>query len=251
MKRLFTIIALLFLTLSSGPAFPETPALERTEDYAPNMPVRVIRKISLPDGYHEGLFFDVDYIWVSNGKGQKTWIIEIDSGTVVSKIEPVGSFTEGIAPAGDGTYWVTDWEDKRLYRVKLVEDKMISKGFVSLDPAHPAGITRVGKKVYVVTWTRGVAGTKYHLVEFNEHGQMLRKMRIKGVHEPAHLAWDGRHMWLTSWYSQRVYKIDTATFTVLGSFRSPARETTGIAWDGKYFWLTGTRADLYQVEAGK
>ena len=250
MKKLLLITLTLLFTLFSTLVFSEIPTLKRTEDYKANIPVRVIKKIALPKGYHEGLFSDGDHIWVSNGKGQKTWVIEPDRGTVVLEIEPVGSFTEGITAAGDGTYWVTDWEEKKLYRVKLLEDKMKEEGAVSLAPAHPAGVARVGGKLYVVTWTRG-AGTKYHLVEFDERGEMLRKIQIKRIHEPAHLAWDGRYLWLTSWYSRRVYKIDISTLTVLGSFKSPAKDTTGIAWDGEYFWITGTHADLYQVKVGE
>jgi glutamine cyclotransferase len=239
-----TVAFLLFL---SGSASSEMPVLKRAEEYMANMPVRMIRKIPLPKGYHEGLFFDGEYVWVNNGKAQNTWIIKPDDGSIVSEIKPVSGFTEGITAAGDGTYWVTDWEDKKLYRVKLQEDKMIDKGAISLDPAHPAGVVKSGEKLYVVTWTRGV-GTRYHLIEFDGRGQMLRKIQIKRIHEPAHLAWDGRHLWITSWYNQLVYKIDIDTLTVLGSFRSPAPETTGIAWDGEYFWITGSHADLYQVE---
>jgi hypothetical protein len=55
---------------------------------------------------------------------------------------------------------------------------------------------------------------------------------------------------MSSWFDQRVYRIDTAKWEVTGSFRAPVGKTTGLAWDGRYLWLTATYGDLYQMEIG-
>ncbi|MFQ5953007.1 MAG: hypothetical protein ACE5JK_06355, partial [Candidatus Omnitrophota bacterium] len=166
------------------------------------------------------------------------------------EIKSIGTFTEGITAYGDGTFWLTDWEAKKIYRVTIKEGKMSVEYEIELDPAHPAGVVWTGENLYMITWTRGM-GTTYHLMQLDENERMFRKMRIKRIHEPAHLAWDGSHLWITSWYSQLVYKIDVETFKIVGSFRSPAPDATGITWDGEHFWITGTRADLYQLEVGE
>ncbi len=246
MLKTISILITLFIFFTT-PAFPEVPDLERAEDYDAKIPVRVIKKFPLPKGYHEGLFFDGKHVWVNNGKNGKTWLIDPSTGFVVSEIEPVAGFTEGITEAGDGTFWLTDWKEKKLYRVSIEGDRMTVKYDISLDPAHPAGLVWTGDRLYVITWTRGM-GTRYHLMQLDEQEHMFRKLRIKRIHEPAHLAWDGTHLWVTSWYNQLVYKIDVETFKVLGSFRSPAPDTTGITWDGTHFWITGTNAGLYRVE---
>lgn len=245
-KTLLFANAFLFFLHTS--LFAEAPDLERAADYKSNMPVRIVKEFSLPKGYHEGLYFSGENIWVSNGKGGVTWVVDPHTGKVTQEIKPVGTFTEGVTSAGDDTFWVTDWEQKKLYRVKIEENKMIEDYEISLEPSNPTGVVWTGKNLYLITWTRSLGGTKYHLMQLGKDERLFRKMQIKRIHEPAHLAWDGKHLWVTSWYSQRVYKIDVDTFSVLGSFKSPAKETTGIAWDGKYLWLTGSHAGLYQVE---
>jgi hypothetical protein len=62
------------------------------------------------------------------------------------------------------------------------------------------------------------------------------------------MAWDGAYLWVSSWYEQKVYKIDVNNWDILSAFRSPVPKTTGIAFDGKYLWLTGTYSDLYKLE---
>ena len=250
-KRLTLLLAVSFLVFfSSGNASPEEKIFKRAKEYKAKIPVRVVKKIPLPEGYHEGLYYDGKNLWLCNGEGGNIWIISPRTGDIVSEIKPIGGFTEGITAYGDGTYWLTDWEDKKIYRIRINGKKMSVEYEIDLDPAHPAGVVWTGEKLYMITWTRGM-GTQYHLMQLDENEHMFIKMRIKRIHEPAHLAWDGKHLWITSWYNQLVYKVDVETFQIMGSFRSPAPDTTGIAWDGKHFWITGTRADLYQVEIGE
>jgi glutamine cyclotransferase len=224
------------------------PPVEKAEKYQGNIPAKTLKRVKIPKGWHEGLFFDGKLIWVMNGKGGNIWKVDTEAEEVVDTITPVGPFTEGLTSAGDGTYWLTDWDDKKIYRVRTEGDTMTADYDVSVAPALPAGIVWTGERLYVVTWTRGLAGTKFHLLELDRNETVFRKFEIKGILEPAHLAWDGRYLWVTSWYSRLVYKIDPVTHSVLGHFKSPASETTGIVWDGKSFWITGTKADLYQVE---
>jgi len=231
-------------------SYADVPDLERAEDYRSDIPVKIIKKVPLPKGYHEGLFWDGKNVWVNNGENGKTWVVDPETGEVLSEITPPGTFSEGTTMADDGSFWITDWNVKKLYRAKLAEGKMEVEYDLSLDPAYPTGVVWTGEKLYVLTWERG-AGTKYFLMELDENEHMSCKMQIKRIHEPSQLAWDGKHLWVTSWFSQIIYKIDVDTFKALGSFKSPVTDTTGIAWDGKYFWITGTHSDLFQVELEK
>ncbi len=243
-----TLMLLTAASLAITPfAHAKEPAITKGRGFKKNMPIRVIRKIVLPTAYHEDLFYDGEYIWVANGQGGDTWIVDPESGSIVSRIEPVGSFTEGITEAGDKKLWVTDWEDKKLYRVTIDKTFMVKDHEVSFDPSYLTGIVRAGEDVYMITWERGL-GTKYYLLRIDSGGNVLEKTRIKVMHEPAHMAWDGKHIWITSWYDSRVYKLDPETFTFLGYFKAPIPKATGITWDGKYLWVTGTYQQLYQVE---
>ena len=124
---------------------------------------------------------------------------------------------------------------------------MIEESSVSLAPAHPAGVIYNGSRLFVITWTHGM-GTKYDIIEMDEKMRTINTLVIKRIEEPAHMAWDGKNLWVTSWYSRMVYKVDIDTWEILGFFDSPVSQATGIVWDGKCLWLTGTRGALYQLE---
>jgi len=218
-----------------------------TESYEVAIPMEKIRKIELPKGYHEGLLIDDGNIWVNNGEHGATWVVDLASGEVLSEIEPVATFTEGITSAPSGKYWVSDWTEKKIYLVSIENSKMISESEISMAPARPTGIIWTGFRLYVVTWTRGV-GTQYHIHEMDEEGNILRKVRINGISEPSQLAWDGSDLWLSSWFDRRVYRIDPETLQATGYFRTKIEQTTGIVWDGECFWVTGTHADLYRIK---
>ncbi|MFC1590333.1 YncE family protein [Candidatus Omnitrophota bacterium] len=251
MKAVLFFLALLLLT-ADIPFLPEALAEEeiyfkKAEDHQAMIPVKRVRRIKIPKGHHEGLLIDGNSIWMNNGLGAKTWIIDLASEDIVSEITPVATFTEGITPAPGGGYWVTDWDTAKLYLVEIRDKKMEAVSEKSFAPSLPAGVIWNGSRLYVVTWTRG-AGTKYHLIEMDKDGNVVRKARIKGIPEPSQLAWDGTHLWITSWFNGRVYKVDVENFEIKGYFRSNIKKLSGIAWDGRSFWLTSTKADLYQVE---
>ena len=252
MKTLLKITAISFLVavFLAASLNAEDAKIGKAKEYHKEIPVRVIKEVPLPKGYHEGLYLEGKNIWVNNGKNGNTWIVNLETGKVIKEIKPIGTFTEGITSAGDGSFWVTDWDTKKLYRADLEGDQLVEEYAVSMDPAHPAGVVAAGDKVYVIIWTRGM-GTKYHILEYDTHGNRMRKLHIKGIHEPSQLAWDGKDLWITSWYTRLVYRLDISTFEITGSFKSPAPDTTGIVWDGKTFWITGTHVGLYQVEFEK
>jgi glutamine cyclotransferase len=212
------------------------------------MDIRVIKKLSVPRCYHEGLYYDGKSMWLSNGEGGKTWVIDTESGAVISEIEPVAGFTEAITAKGDGTYYTTEWYEKKVYRARLDGNKLAAESSVSVAPSHPAGAIWNGRSLYVILWDRGLFGTKFSIIEMDENMKIVNKVPIRAIQEPCQLAWDGAYLWMTSWYDQRAYKIDTATWEALGYFCLSLDRTTGIAWDGRYFWLTATYDDLYQVE---
>jgi len=211
--------------------------------------IRVVKKIPLPKGYHEGLFLNGRDIWVCNGENGKICVVDTASGAASSEIRPFSTFVEAIAKGPDGYLFLTDWNDRKIYRIILEDDALIAEGCgVSVAPAQPAGIVWSGSRFYAITWTRGPLGTKFDILETDERFNILRKVPVKEIQEPAHLAWDGSNLWVTSWYDQKVYKLDINSGKAVSSFRSPAKKTTGIAWDGKYLWLTGTYSDLYKME---
>ena len=250
-KNKIVIFTLSILLLGISPLFssqkPEN--LKRSSAYK-NIPVKIVETIPLPRGWHEGLFLNGTDIWVSNGHKGKVWVVDTESGKVVSNIEPIAGFSEAVFGRGDGLFFVTEWDEERVYKARLDGKRLIPESSVSVSPAHPAGALWNGDKLLVIVWTRGM-GTKFDLLEMGADLNVLSRISIQNIEEPAHLAWDGENLWVTSWYYPLVYKVDIKRREILGAFRSPVSMTTGIAWDGKYLWLTGTYSDLYKLEIAK
>lgn len=249
--RTRAVLALYFLLMSLSvrvPAAAQDISVDPGETaYRSGIPVEVLKTVLLPrGGYHEGLLFDGENIWVNNGRNINTWVIDPETGDMVREIIPPGTFTEGITRADDHRYWVTDWDERKLYRVTIEQDKMISDLEVSMAPARPTGVVWTGEDLYVMTWT-GTVQKRYHLLRLDPEGRVLERMRMRGMPEPSQLTWDSKHLWITSWENQRVYKVDPAARRVLGHFISPAKRSTGIVWDGEHFWITGTYDRLYKI----
>lgn len=215
-----------------------------------DIPVKVLQKIDIPKGYHEGLSFNGPDLLLSNGEKGKVWALDKASGSVRSIIEPVSDFTESVSFFSGNQFFVTEWEDKKLYRATLDGNKLIPEVWISVKPAHPAGVVWTGNQLFMITWTRGM-GTKFALLELDKDMGLLGVVSIQIIEEPTQLAWDGKYLWISSWYDSLVYKIDVKDWEVLGAFRSPVSKTTGIVWDGKSIWLTGTHSDLYKLEVGQ
>ena len=247
------LAALFFLLCASHAAFcddPHKPIARSTRSHLYKYPkhTKIVRTIALPrQGYHEGLLIGKYEILLNNGDGKKTYVIDISSGEITSKIEPVATFSEGITQDASGNYWITDWNTKKIYRVRLEKGKMVPEAELSFEPAHPTGVVWVNPYLYVITWTRGF-GTKYQIVKLSRDLKIISRDSLKGVSEPSQIAWDGKYFWVTSWFDRHAYKLDPATFEIKSFFKTPVKKATGIAWDGKYFWVTGTDADLYQIE---
>lgn len=221
--------------------------IKRSAGYR-RMAAKTLRKIPLPEHYHEGLTYSGSDIWISNGERGNTWVIDLASGKILYDIKPVAGFTEAITKMPDGTYALTDWYEKKVFRVNIAASEMTVVSEISVAPEFPAGAVWNGNRLFVITWRRGVLGTRFYLLEMDENFKLCRRRQIKNINEPSQMAWDGENIWITSWYNNRAYRIDVDNGKITGSFRAPLSKATGIAWDGKYFWVTGTYADLYQVE---
>ena len=223
----------------------------RARDLCPSKEMRclqskVVRKLAVPRGYHEGLFYDGNSLWLANGENGKIWVIDMPSGSVRSEITPVADFAEAVITKGDGFFYSTEWRAKKLYKARLEGGSLLPEAEADFSPAHPAGMAWSGERFYIVTWTRGL-GTKFHLVEVGGDLKVIGSSRIRGIHEPCQLAWDGKNLWVSSWYSRRIYRIDTGKGGIDAYFNSPVDLTTGIAWDGRNMWVTGTYDDVYVI----
>lgn len=217
---------------------------------AKNKPIqtKVTAKIEIPVWYHEGLYFDGKDIWVNNGLKGKTWVVDTNTGKVIREMPTPGTFTEAITCREKGHYIVTDWDIKKIYTARIEGNIMSVENEVSVAPAHPTGAVWNGKNLFVITWTRSLAGTRFSLLKMGNAFEILNTSEIKDIQEPSQIAWDGKNLWISSWYERRIYKVDPDTLYVTGYLDSPVKKTTGVTWDGSHLWVTGTYSDLYKIE---
>lgn len=227
-------------------SYSQSYALHKSASYK-IISAKVLKKIPLPKSYHEGLYLDGPNIWVINGEKGKIWTVDAASGKITSTIDPISGFTEAISKKSDNLFFVSDWDEKKIYKARLDNNKFTAESSISVSPAHPAGVLWTGSRLFVIAWARGM-GTKFDLLEMDGEMNLLRKISIQAIQEPAHLAWDGKNLWITGWYDSLVYKIDIDKLELVGDFLAPCPRATGIVWDGKYLWLTGTYSDLYKLE---
>lgn len=249
MLRALRIIYIAITLCCSGQTFADAASLRPARACA-EVPARVIGTVPVPDGYHEGLYYDGSDMWLANGMCGDIWVIDILTGAVKETIKPISTFTEGISKCGENEYFVTDWDDRKLYRAHRQGNALVPEASVSFAPAHAAGVVWTGSRLFVITWTRGL-GTKFDLVELDREMRVVCTYRIRGIQEPSQLAWDGKYLWVSSWYSKCVYQVDIAAMAIVGSFRSPVPLTTGIVCEGGTMWLTGTHSDLYRIEVAR
>ena len=212
------------------------------------IPAKVAATIDIPTWYHEGLYFDGKYIWIANGLKGKIWVIDPANGKQVREIKPAGTFTETAISREEGLYIVTDWDMEKLYTARIENDVMSIQQEVPFNQTHPAGAVWNGKNLFVITWTRSLTGTKFNLLKMDDKFNTIKNYQIKDIQEPCQIAWDGKNLWLSSWYDRRIYKLDPDTMDILGHINSPVKKTTGIAWDGAFLWVTGTYSNLYKIE---
>lgn len=167
MFRLSLIVTTCLVLLFSSTSYSESDSedikhFKKSKDFKSMIPIEVLEEIPIPKGYHEGLLVEKNKIFINNGEKGNTWILDVSSKKIISEIKSLGTFSEGIAKAPNGKYWITDWDTKKLYLARIENDSMINEKEISFDPSHPVGIVWNGENLYLITWTRGV-GTKYHL----------------------------------------------------------------------------------------
>ncbi|MDD4202769.1 MAG: hypothetical protein PHQ52_04825 [Candidatus Omnitrophica bacterium] len=247
-----TLVLMIFLLSFCSLLFAEDAFryLVKANDYH-EISVKRERKIELPSsGWHEGLYIDDDQIWVNNGKGFNTDVLDIRTGKQTGQIIVPGTFMEGISKLPNGKYIWSDWYDRAFFFGELIDRELVIKARISVGDLFPAGIIAADDDIFVIGWERAL-DTKYYLLKFDKKGMLIEKTGIKDIQEPSQLAWDGKYLWISSWNSEKVYKVDISDYSLKGFFKTNIDRTTGIVWDGNGFWVTGTTEDIYVFKISK
>jgi len=79
-------------------------------------------------------------------------------------------------------------------------------------------------------------------------GDVLKTLPTPGPC-PTGLAFDGKNLWLTDIFTDKIYKINPRDGKVLKSFDSPGSHPEGLAWDGEYLWhIDSGERSMYRLD---
>jgi sugar lactone lactonase YvrE len=167
-----------------------------------------------------------------------------------------GPHPEGLA--WDGTHlWSADWETRKIYRHAVTDSGITVVGFFDAprpeSGTRPVGLTWDGSALWLTTWYPVML---YRLDPMD--GAVLYSRSVVGLYAlppfptsyaPEDLAWDGSHLWLTDWFTPRIFELDPTTLAVLDSLDCPGHASVGLTFHQGHLWNgdTGDRA-LYRLE---
>jgi len=65
---------------------------------------------------------------------------------------------------------------------------------------------------------------------------------------PTGVAFDGSYVWIADDGTDRIYKVNPSTGSIVSQFPAPGRSPEGLAWDGTYLWVCDWGTDkIYKV----
>ncbi|MBI5527277.1 MAG: hypothetical protein HY897_13160 [Deltaproteobacteria bacterium] len=163
----------------------------------------------------DGLTWDGEFLWATDCSTSRIDKVDPETGDVVSSIDVAGVNSDELAFDGEHL-WITDHTATEMPGMS----------------APPPAIYRIDRA----------------------DGKVLRKFAPPGQDSggkfPMGIAWDGKNLWNIDTYDVKIYKLDPATGSVLGSIPAPAGGSCGIAWDGACLWVSdaSTNGLIYHID---
>jgi len=217
-------------------------------------------RMDAPGPQPEGLASDGTHLWVADFITARLYRIDTETKTVVQEYVAPGPRPEGLTWDGS-RLWCADWTNKKIYRLEVGETTLVvDREFpvpAEAGDAKPVGLAWDGEALWLTTWT------PYYLFRVDPiSGQALVTRMLQAPAEPLYptagpapedLAWDGTHLWITDWYTRKVYRVDPVTLTVTETRDSGGPRSVGLAFHKGYLWngdtgSTGVDPALYQLD---
>jgi hypothetical protein len=133
-----------------------------------------------------------------------------------------------------------------IYRLDISDGHVVSS-FPSAAP-FPTGLTFTGEVWSAQTGCNFLNCSPHQVVQEDLIGNVAHTFKGIGQY-PTGLAFDGHFLWHSDNSTDLIYKIDPATFAVLGSFSAPSAFPNDLAWDGATLWvISNYTGRLYQYD---
>ncbi|MFH0813189.1 MAG: hypothetical protein V2A69_10200, partial [Pseudomonadota bacterium] len=210
-----------------------------------------------PDDDTKGLAWDGNNMWVCEGNHAFSVIFKmnIETGECLDYFFSPGPNPQGLAY--DGTYlWNLDQADHKIYKIDPTTKAVV--GSVSTPTSNQddfyTGLAWDGQNLWVAGFTMAMNPETF-LYEFSDPA--VYKMSLvtapsltetattsltiplgENQAVPLGLAHDGDNLWISSYNSDQIWKLDPESRTIAeNGIQSPDSGTYGVTWDGLYLWV--------------
>lgn len=213
-------------------------------------------RLDAPGPQPEGLASDGEHLWVGDFQTGLIYRVDTDRPESTTAFASPGHRVEGLA--WDGTHlWSADYETKLIYRLEVTDTALVvTRTLTPPGTGKPVGLAWDGEALWLTTWT------PFYLYRVDPvTGQALVTRMIQAPAEPLYptagvgrypedLAWDGEALWITDWYTGKVYRIDPQTLTHLETREAGGDRSLGLAFHQGYLWNGDTAAptSLYRLD---
>jgi len=212
----------------------------------------IINEIPSPTSSVIDIAFDGNYLWVAGVNDLVFYQISPVDGSVKKTIPTGVSAPYGLTFDGNNL-WVADNPNFLIMQVDTANGNVISSfPTPGSAPSYPAGLAWDGNRIWhndAETPGNGTPGDTTY--EINTTGGVVRAFKAVGDLATG-LTFDGQYIWSCENTFDSIFKVDTATFSIIESYEAPGGTyPNGLAWDGQYLWVSNNASDsLYQLDIG-
>lgn len=198
---------------------------------------------------------DGSNLWISGAVNEleKTYIYKISpkDGSVIKKIASNGiNYPTGLTLVGKSLF-VTDGNNNMIYKLDTIFGDVITsfKGHTTDNSLNKSSTGLAWDGNYL--WqTENFGGGNFHFFKTDTLGNLLGSYsQAQGT---SGLTFAKNSLWSSDNMNDYIYEIDTSTFHIIQSLKTPGNTPNGLAFDGQYLWLSDADKDsIYQIDIGK
>ena len=198
------------------------------------------KTLKTPGPCPTGLTFDGTHLWLADGRTDRIYKIDPETGRVVSSFDSPGHHPEGLAWDGK-CLWHVDSGEKLLYKLDPATGTALS--VLESNSPNPRDLAWDGEYIWIADFKSDT------LLKVSPADGMMVQTVPSPAGEPAGLAFDGRYLWVSDRGEDRVYLVDPSDGACLSSLRSCGPFPYGLAWGRDALWnVDYENREIYRVK---
>lgn len=267
MKRIITFSAILIVVfhlfgqknvdssgnpIQNGTALPiPPPVTKKGSSYRSISSGTIINAFPSPTTGVGDLAFDGKDLWVQGYNEFVLFKISPLDGTVLKTIPTISLRPYGLTFDGQHL-WLTDNSNLVIQKIDTSNGNVLVSFPTPADQSqsYPFGLAWDGSNLWHSDIKNPVGtGSLDSLFHLETNGNIINAYD-HFLDQPSGLAFDGTYLWSSDNATDKIYKIDTASFLAIDTIDAPGGEfPNGLAFDGQYLWVSNNDSDsIYQID---